>query len=126
MSRQDNLETFFRDGKTVILPIDHGVAIPVPGLEDPFHLIEELNPYVDGYVLNLGLALRDKKDLDGAVVQFKKAIEINPKYIAAHHNLGLAGYAPSLWSFWKRDLPAPLLVILVQNGATSSSKTEPP
>ena len=41
------------DGKTVILPIDHGVAIPVPGLENPFQLIEEVNPFVDGYVLNL-------------------------------------------------------------------------
>ncbi|TLD70908.1 hypothetical protein FEM03_11435 [Phragmitibacter flavus] len=58
MSRQDNLESFFRDGKTVILPIDHGVAVPVPGLENPFQLIEDVNPYVDGFVVNLGLALR--------------------------------------------------------------------
>ncbi|WP_009960440.1 MULTISPECIES: aldolase DeoC/FbaB family protein [Verrucomicrobium] len=65
MSRQDNLETFFRDGKTVILPIDHGVAIPVPGLENPFQLIEDVNPYVDGYVLNLGLALRTGDMLTG-------------------------------------------------------------
>jgi DhnA family fructose-bisphosphate aldolase class Ia len=65
MSRQDNLDTFFRDGKTVILPIDHGVAIPVPGLENPFQLIEEVNPFVDGYVLNLGLALRTGDLLTG-------------------------------------------------------------
>jgi DhnA family fructose-bisphosphate aldolase class Ia len=65
MSRQDNIETFFRDGKTVILPIDHGVAIPVPGLENPFQLIEDLNPYVDGYVVNLGLALRTDDLLTG-------------------------------------------------------------
>ena len=65
MSRQDNLDTFFRDGKTVILPIDHGVAIPVPGLENPFQLIEDVNPYVDGYVLNLGLALRTGDLLTG-------------------------------------------------------------
>jgi DhnA family fructose-bisphosphate aldolase class Ia len=58
MNRQENLDCFFRDGKTVILPIDHGCAIPVPGLENPFALIEKVNPYVDGYVLNLGLALR--------------------------------------------------------------------
>ncbi len=49
---------FFRDGRTVILPIDHGVAIPVPGLENPFELIEKVNSFVDGYVMNLGLALR--------------------------------------------------------------------
>lgn len=65
MSRQDNLETFFHDGRTVILPIDHGVAVPVPGLENPFHLIEEVNSYVDGYVLNLGLALRTGDLLTG-------------------------------------------------------------
>lgn len=65
MSRQDNLDTFFRDGKTVILPIDHGVAIPVPGLEDPVSLIERVNPYVDGYVLNFGLALRTDDILTG-------------------------------------------------------------
>lgn len=65
MSRQENLDTFFRDGKTVILPIDHGVAIPVPGLEDPVGLIERVNPYVDGYVLNFGLALRTDDILTG-------------------------------------------------------------
>jgi DhnA family fructose-bisphosphate aldolase class Ia len=65
MSRQDNLDSFFRDGKTVILPIDHGVAIPVPGLENPFQLIEAVNPFVDGYVLNLGLALRTGDLLTG-------------------------------------------------------------
>jgi DhnA family fructose-bisphosphate aldolase class Ia len=65
MNRQENLDTFFHDGKTVILPIDHGVAIPVPGLENPFQLIEDLNPYVNGYVLNLGLALRTNDLLTG-------------------------------------------------------------
>jgi DhnA family fructose-bisphosphate aldolase class Ia len=58
LNRQENLDLFFRNGRTVILPIDHGVAIPVPGLENPLALIEKVNPYVDGYVLNLGLALR--------------------------------------------------------------------
>ena len=58
MNRQENLETFFRNGKTVILPIDHGCAIPVPGLENPFSLIEKVNDFVDGYVMNLGVALR--------------------------------------------------------------------
>lgn len=65
MNRQENIEAFFRDGKTVILPIDHGVAVPVPGLENPFRLIEELNPFVDGYVVNLGLALRTGDLLTG-------------------------------------------------------------
>ena len=58
MTRDENLDMFFHNGRTVILPIDHGVAIPVPGLENPFELIEKVNPFVDGYVMNLGLALR--------------------------------------------------------------------
>ena len=46
------MDLFFgRDGKTVILPIDHGTAIPVPGMEDPIGLIEETSPHVDGYVV---------------------------------------------------------------------------
>ena len=65
MTRQENLETFFRNGRSVILPIDHGCAIPVPGLANPFELIERVNPYVDGYVMNLGLAMRASDNLAG-------------------------------------------------------------
>ena len=36
-----NWDKFFKDGKTVILPIDHGTVIPVPELNDPGELIEE-------------------------------------------------------------------------------------
>lgn len=65
MTRQENLDIFFTDGKTVILPIDHGVAIPVPGLENPFALIDAVSPYVDGYVMNLGLAMRAADSMAG-------------------------------------------------------------
>lgn len=65
MNRQENLEVFFRDGKTVILPIDHGVAIPVPGLQNPFAMIDLVSPYVDGYVMNLGVAMRAADSMAG-------------------------------------------------------------
>lgn len=65
MNRQENLEALFRNGKTVILPIDHGCAIPVPGLENPFQLIDQVNEFVDGYVMNLGVALRAADSLAG-------------------------------------------------------------
>ena len=65
MTRQENLETFFRNGRSVILPIDHGCAIPVPDLANPFDLIEQVNPYVDGFVMNLGLAMRASDSLAG-------------------------------------------------------------
>jgi DhnA family fructose-bisphosphate aldolase class Ia len=65
MNRQENLESFFRNGKTVILPLDHAVAIPVPGLENPFEMIERVSPYVDGYVMNLGVAMRAADSMAG-------------------------------------------------------------
>lgn len=65
ISKDDSLSAFFNDGKTVILPIDHGTAIPVPGLEHPGELISALNPFVDGYVVNLGVARAFKKELKG-------------------------------------------------------------
>jgi DhnA family fructose-bisphosphate aldolase class Ia len=58
LTREENLGAILREGRTVILPIDHGVAIPVPGLENPTELIQRVNPYVDCYVMNLGLAVR--------------------------------------------------------------------
>jgi tetratricopeptide (TPR) repeat protein len=39
---------------------------------------------------NLGTALRDKKDLDGAIREFKEAIRLDPKDGHAHTNLGTA------------------------------------
>jgi DhnA family fructose-bisphosphate aldolase class Ia len=65
MDRAKNLSQFLQpDGRTVILPIDHGTIIPVPGL-NPQSLIEELNPVVDGYVVNLGVALGAADALEG-------------------------------------------------------------
>jgi len=66
-TREENLNRFFgSDGKTVILPIDHGTAIPVPGMEDPIALMEATMGLVDGYVVNLGLALAAHEHFDQA------------------------------------------------------------
>jgi len=66
--KEDRLNSFFREGRTLIVPIDHGHAIPVPGLEDPASLIEALNPYADGYVVNLGLGQAFAEQLEGKAV----------------------------------------------------------
>ena len=58
MSKSENLSQFFNeDSKTVILPIDHGTVIPIDGLLcKPMELIEQVDRYVDGYVVNYGVA----------------------------------------------------------------------
>ena len=64
-------DAFFTEGRTVIVPIDHGTVIPVPGLEDPATLVETLNPYADGYVVNLGLGRACGEALDGKGICFR-------------------------------------------------------
>ena len=57
-NRAKNLEHFLQsDGRTVILPIDHGTVIPVQGLENPAALVESIRDHVDGFVVNLGVAV---------------------------------------------------------------------
>lgn len=65
-SKPENLSQFFQsDGRTVIMPIDHGAAIPAPELDDPASVIESLHPFVDGFVVNLGIALACHEELSG-------------------------------------------------------------
>ncbi len=49
---------FASDERTVLLPIDHGTAIPVPDLYELDDLTSQVSPWVDGYVLNYGMARR--------------------------------------------------------------------
>lgn len=64
-------DSFFTEGRTLIVPIDHGTAIPVPGLETPSDLIEALNPFADGYVVNFGLGRGCGDSLQGKGVCFR-------------------------------------------------------
>ena len=60
------LSPFVRaNGRTVIVPIDHGTAIPVPGLEHPVKLITALQPWADAFVVNYGTARACRAALEG-------------------------------------------------------------
>lgn len=86
MNKPDFLARFFRDdGRTVIVPIDHGTAIPVPGLEAPAALIDRLNPFADGYVVNLGAALSCAGALEGKGVCLRTDIYKPPHGSNADH-----------------------------------------
>jgi protein O-GlcNAc transferase len=39
---------------------------------------------------NLGIALMNKSDLDGAIQEYRKALLLKPDYPEAHNDLGLA------------------------------------
>src|SRR5262249_30976274 len=46
-------------------------------------------PANSGAHLNLGLALRDTGNLDGAMAEFREAIRLDPKYAMPHNNLAI-------------------------------------
>ena len=66
-----NWDKFFKNGKTVILPIDHGTVIPVPELNDTGQLIEDVSPFVDGFVVNYGTARTFSDQLTGKGICFR-------------------------------------------------------
>lgn len=66
-----NWDKFFNNGKTVILPIDHGTVIPVPELNNAGKLIEDVSPFVDGFVVNFGLARAYSEQLEGKGICFR-------------------------------------------------------
>jgi DhnA family fructose-bisphosphate aldolase class Ia len=66
MTKETCLESFFQaDGKTMIIPMDHGTLVPVPGLGNGVDIIAELRDYADGFILNYGLALAAAQPLEG-------------------------------------------------------------
>ena len=64
--RQQCLSQFLQeDGRTMILPMDHPIGVPVAGLEKPGAVIESLSEWADGYVVNLGIARACAASLKG-------------------------------------------------------------
>ncbi|PYT22654.1 MAG: hypothetical protein DMG57_34590 [Acidobacteria bacterium] len=52
------------------------------------HKVVELMPNAAEAHLNLGIALADHMDLDGALAQFSEAVRLQPDSAAAHYNKG--------------------------------------
>ena len=59
---------FQSDGRTIIVAMDHGNAIPVTGLADMGAVIESLSAYADGFVVNYGVARAFQPQLSGKTV----------------------------------------------------------
>jgi len=60
--------------------------------EKQFRLAARLDPDYAQAHTNLGVALRRKGDLDGAIAKYREAIRLEPDDAEAHSNLGIALY----------------------------------
>jgi class I fructose-bisphosphate aldolase/fructose-bisphosphate aldolase/2-amino-3,7-dideoxy-D-threo-hept-6-ulosonate synthase len=64
MTKETCLKHFFADdGRTMIIPMDHGTLVPVPGLGNGKDLIADLREKADGFIVNYGLAVSAAKEL---------------------------------------------------------------
>lgn len=65
MTKETCLDSFFAaDGKTMLIPMDHGTIVPVPGLGNGKDIIASLRDFADGFILNLGLAAAAQEELE--------------------------------------------------------------
>ncbi|RLI81518.1 MAG: fructose-bisphosphate aldolase [Archaeoglobales archaeon] len=109
MSKKRRLKRFLKDGRTVMVPMDHGVSKPISGLEEIERIIREIDGIVDAIVLHKGVAksigyveemecalivhlsastcLREpnEKVLVGSV---EKAIKLGAEGVSIHVNIG--------------------------------------
>ena len=63
-----NMQAIFRDGKTVVLAMDHAAFLPSPDLTHPGETIKQLHPHVDAFLVNLGVANTFRNELSGKAV----------------------------------------------------------
>ncbi len=60
LGKTRRLRRLFKNGKTLIVPMDHGITKPEKGLENIDKVIEQIEGYVDAVVLHKGVAKRSK------------------------------------------------------------------
>ncbi|ADB58034.1 2-amino-3,7-dideoxy-D-threo-hept-6-ulosonate synthase [Archaeoglobus profundus] len=109
MSKKRRLKRVLRDGRTVIVPMDHGVSKPIAGLEEVERILKEIDGIVDAVVLHKGVAKRvdyvNEMDM-GLIVHLsastclvepnekvlvtsvEKAIKLGADAVSIHVNLG--------------------------------------
>lgn len=110
--KQLRLSRLFRSGKSLILPLDHGITIgPVAGLENISDLVKSLNGSIDAVVVHKGIAAQAAEGIgtDGCqlivhlsastilspdptqkelVTSVEHAVRIGASAISVHVNLG--------------------------------------
>ena len=60
MGKGRRLKRILRNGRTVIVPMDHGVTQPISGLEDIDSILKQIDGLVDAVVLHKGVVKRSR------------------------------------------------------------------
>jgi len=109
VSKKRRLKRIMKDGKTLIVPMDHGVSKPLRGLERIERVLREIDGKVDAVVLHKGIAKRVEyvDEMESSLIihlsastslvspnekvlvsSVEKAIKLGADAVSVHVNLG--------------------------------------
>ncbi len=109
VGKRRRLGRIVKNGKTLIVPMDHGISKPVKGLEDIDEILRKIDGVVDAVVLHKGVVKRSRYVADmgmGLIVHLsastclvdpndkriitsvEKAIELGADAVSVHVNIG--------------------------------------
>ncbi len=72
---KNNMQTIFRDGKIVVLAMDHAAYMPVTGLTYPGEIIKQMHPHLDAFLVNFGVANTFREELSDKAVLLRADTE---------------------------------------------------
>ena len=109
MSKKRRLKRVLKDGRTVIVPMDHGISKPISGLEELERILRDVDGIVDAVVLHKGIAKNVKyvEEMESALIihlsastcltepnekvlvtSVEKAIKLGADAVSIHVNIG--------------------------------------
>lgn len=110
MGKQRRLRRIMKNGKALIVPMDHGITKPVAGIEDIDRVIEMLDGVADAFILHKGMVMHSDLvgDMESALIihlsastnlspdplakkvitSVEKAIQLGADGVSVHINVG--------------------------------------
>lgn len=70
LGKRRRMSRIMKNGRTIILPMDHGITKPEKGVESVDRVVEEVQEYIDAVVVHKGVAKRSAvlADMDAALI----------------------------------------------------------
>lgn len=110
LGKRRRMSRIMKNGRTVILPMDHGITKPEKGIEKVDRVVEEVQDYIDAVIVHKGVAKRSAvlADIDAALIihlsastslaldpndkrivtSVEKAIALGADAVSIHVNIG--------------------------------------
>lgn len=143
LGKRRRMRRIIKNGRTVILPMDHGISKPEEGLKNVDEIIETLKDYIDAVVVHKGIAKHSRviAEMDAGLIvhlsastvwaedpndkriitSVERAISLGADAVSVHVNIGSKTEAEQLESFGRiseicDSYAIPLLAMMYPRG----------